>query len=82
MKQIIITKPGSLKPEAIAHLLEHGVVVIEHENPEEVRVISPLDGLDANDLLTSMAKAINDIPQDSARIKFAAQFLRTLTKEK
>lgn len=38
---ILPAKPGSISEDSKAKLREFGVVVVEHENPSELRLLSP-----------------------------------------
>lgn len=60
MEQISIlpVKPGTLNDDSKAALREVGVVVIEHENPTELRMLSPMTEVPASDMLRCAMKAL------------------------
>lgn len=58
MKQIIVVKPKSLDKESKDLLKKDGIIVIEHEDPSAVRVITQLEGLDGNDIFMCAIDAI------------------------
>lgn len=58
MKQIIVVKPNSISDESKKLLKEENCILIEHENPSEVRIISLTEGLEGNDLFNSMVETI------------------------
>ena len=86
MKQIIIVKPGSLDEQSRKLLNQPDVVLIEHENPEEVRIVNLLDGLDGFDgsvIVRSMADALKDTADagyTGARDRFGKYMITSLIK--
>lgn len=73
MKQIIIVKPGSVDQRTRRFLNKSDVILIEHENPEEVRIVNILDGLDGfdgNAIMLCMARALGNCGHTSARDLF------------
>lgn len=58
MKQIIVVKPNSISVEQKEFLKENNCIVIEHNNPNEVRIISLTEGFDADDLFNTMVETI------------------------
>ena len=74
MKQIIVTKPNSLSAEDKATLKENDIILIEHENPSEVRVISQIEGFEGDDLFDSLVETIK-ADSGSAKTSFAIRLL-------
>lgn len=55
---LLPVKPGSLTIEDKTILREVGVIVIEHENPHEIRLLRPSAEVAASDLLMCAMKAL------------------------
>lgn len=56
--RILITKPGSVSKEDKKKLAESGVIAIEAENIDDVKMLNPHEELDAGDLFYSALIAI------------------------
>ena len=56
---ILPAKPGSISEESKTALREVGVIVIEHENPSELRLISPNTEVPASAMLACAMEAMN-----------------------
>ena len=73
MAQILVVKPGTLNNLDKSALRKSGVICVEAENPNEVKLIQP-DGLElaAGDLFLAAMRGINNgsFP-DAARNAFA-----------
>lgn len=80
MKQIIIVKPKSLTPKDKEKLCKNGMLVIEHEFPESVRIVSQVSDIeiDGNMLLMS---AMDGLQSDYPKQKFSSELYRRM-KEK
>ena len=59
--------PGSLTSEDKAILREAGVIVVEHENPSELRLLRPCAELSASDMLMAAMKALVTSDTDYSR---------------
>lgn len=82
-KQIIVVKPNSLTPEGKALLLSEGVIVIEHENPAEARVIDSIDGYTGDDVFNAAIDAILQTQNtDVPKTKFANKLLLSIQKKR
>jgi hypothetical protein len=82
MKQIIIMKPNSISEVDKQYLKDNECIVIEHENPLEVRIIKPLEGFEGNDIIECLIGAIEStIHTDTPKIKLA-QLLMSKLKTK
>jgi hypothetical protein len=70
---LLPVKPGSLSAKDKAALAEAGVVVIEHETPETLRLLRPTAELDASDMLECALRALCDgnIASTSVQALFA-----------
>ena len=79
MKQILIVKTGSISKEDKRELLHSDVIVIEHEHPEQVRVISKLDGLKIDGATQTMIDVILKTPYSAVRDEFSKCFLKALS---
>lgn len=64
---ILPVKPGTLSAEDKAALREIGVVVIEHENPSELRILNTLSEIPASDMLRCALKALATSDNDYNR---------------
>lgn len=84
MKKIVIIKPKSLSPKDKEKLTKAGCVVIEHQNPNEVRLIEESDLVTGNAALMSAMNAIaNSSYGSQTRNDFSAMFAkRILATEK
>lgn len=81
MKQIIVTKPNSLSAEDKASLKENDIILIEHENPSEVRVINQIEGFEGDDLFDSLVETIKS-GLDSTKSSFASRLLSKIIDKK
>lgn len=79
MKQIIIVEPGSLSPEEKAKLPE-SIILIEHPEPEKVRIVTPLEGFSGDDLVQSLIHALSGDASSTERSKFARALFEKLKK--
>ncbi len=59
MKQIIIVHPNSLDKATKQRLTKANVILIEHENPDSVRIINPTTDIYTNDVMMSALKGAN-----------------------
>ena len=60
MKPILVVKPGQISQEDKKTLAKEGVVVIEMENPNELRVINPIDSIaEGDDIFTCAIDALS-----------------------
>lgn len=66
--------PGSLSADDKATLREAGVIVIEHEHPETLRLLRPAADLDSSELLACAMKALCD--PNNASVSVQASFTR------
>ncbi|ULQ45835.1 hypothetical protein JN531_012065 [Flagellatimonas centrodinii] len=55
---LLPVKPGTLSPQDRETLREAGVIVIEHEHPEELRLLRASTELSASEMLECAAKAL------------------------
>lgn len=60
MKKIMIVTPGSIKPKDKEKLSKNGCLVIEHEKPNEVRMIDDSDAITGGAVLMSAMDAIRN----------------------
>jgi len=58
MKQIVVVKPNTLSSQSKQALKDADVVLIEHENPSEIRIISQVEGFDGDDFFNSLVETI------------------------
>ena len=56
---ILPVKPGSLNAKDKAALRKAGVIVVEHESPEEIRFLRPTADIDSSDMLLCAMRALN-----------------------
>lgn len=80
MKQIVVVKPNTLSNESKQALKDADVVLIEHENPSEIRIISQVEGFDGDDFFNSLVETIQGqgFPVKSA---FAQIFLNKVQEK-
>ena len=71
MSQILVVKPNSIKPDAIDAIEKKGIVIIEHENPEEVRVITSMEGYNGDDVFMAAIETIDDFGNEKGKKLFA-----------
>jgi len=62
-KVMMPVKPGTVSEKDKIKLAKIGIVVIEHENPSELRLIRPSSELDNSDMLFCALKALTFKPQ-------------------
>lgn len=83
MKQILIVKPSTISEEQKESLKKNEIIVIEHSNPEEVRLITSMEGFDGNDVFMSAIEAIDDVSgNQKAQIKFAEALAKRLKSKR
>lgn len=81
MKKIMIVTPGSIKPKDKEKLSKNGCLVIEHEKPNEVRIITETDEITGNAVLMAAMEGI--ITSSTAELQFANHLAkRILATEK
>lgn len=80
MKQIIVVKPNSVSEESKKLLKEENCILIEHENPSEVRVICLTEGLEGDDLFNSMVETIQ-MQGYSVKGELSDRFLKKIQKK-
>lgn len=79
MKRILIIKPGSIHEHTIKELRENDVIVIQHEKPEEVRVVSQFESLETDEVFLALAKGTNT--EFVASANFGTNMLQTLIQK-
>ncbi len=62
MKQLIIVKTGTMTPDKIEKLEKHNMVVVEHDAPNEVRIVSVWDGMEGDDFIGSLMHTVTFSP--------------------
>jgi hypothetical protein len=79
-KQIMIVKPGELSSKDKEKLSKNGYMVIEHPEPDTVRIIQPFDGQVADDIGMAALFAVARYTETSDRPAafFVKEFLRRL----
>lgn len=83
MKQIIVVKPNSLDEANKKLLLENDIVLIEHERPNEVRVINNIDGFEGDDIFNSLVDAIRGTDTtEKTNILFAKSLLTKFVQKR
>lgn len=82
MKQIIVIKPGSITEENKQILYSNEYVVIEHDKPEEVRVISPFESFNSDDFIKSMIETISQTVSTQVKVDFVSTFFKKITNRK
>lgn len=81
MKPIIIIKPKSLSAHDKRILLKEGLIVIEHENPNEIKTLNHLSPIDDNEvLIASVQSILNNNYSDNAKKLFGENLLRLIQK--
>lgn len=83
MKQIIVVKPNSLDEANKVLLKEADIVLIEHENPNEVRIINNIDGFEGNDVFNCLVDAIRGTDNtDKPNTLFAKLLLAKIVQKR
>lgn len=80
MGQIIVIKPGSISDDSIKLLESKGIVVIQHNKPQDIRVINSFDGCDAEDVFQSAMLSIAN-SYDSTKILFGDALAKRIIKK-
>lgn len=78
MKQIIVVKPKSLSKEDIHKLQENGMIVIEHERPDEVKIKIGIPEIEGGIIMNAAIKAIAESSFSDASVKFVQNLNRSL----
>lgn len=81
MKQIIVTKKDTISPTDKETLKENGIILIECENPNEVRVINQIEGFEADDFVGALIHTVRNSMTSSVRDEFAKNFLDRTKKK-
>lgn len=82
MKQIIIVKPGSISKANKKLLTNEGHVIIEHANPQEVRFVSSIEGIQGDEIVQSLIEGIASATiMEPAELHFGKALLRKLKKK-
>lgn len=84
LQTILPVKPGSINDADRAALKEIGVLVIEHEVPESIRLITPLTETSQAEMLKLAVKALSSykgVTADSMREYFARLVMDAIQKE-
>lgn len=81
MSQILVTKPGILTAADRKKLRAAGIVTVEAERPEDVRLVRtegpPMDG---NDLLYAAMQAMLRTPQDNFACNVKQEFANIVAR--
>lgn len=75
---IMPVKPGAITPGAKRKLEKAGVIVVECENPLEIRLIKPWVELSGSDLLMAAMRTIGTSTSDGLKARFVNQCLEIL----
>lgn len=77
---LLPVKPGSLSAEDKAMLREAGVIVIEHESPETLRLLRPWADVDSSQMLMCAMNALCDenVGSQAARSTFTKGLHRVM----
>lgn len=81
---ILAVRPNSISESDKCALRQEGVIVIEHENPKELRFIRPDREVDGSDMFVCAMRALDSsIGQgaDSQRIAFTKLLARLVIRE-
>jgi hypothetical protein len=84
MKQIIVTPPNSLNEKTKAILISNNIILIECENPQDVRVIGVLDQIKGDDLIDSIIMPLLDAniaTTDTALKRISRNILNVIVKK-
>ena len=74
---ILPVKPGAISAEDKAALRDAGVIVIEHEEPNQLRLLTPTAELSGSDMLLAAMRGV--LAEDGkARLVFSQQVLAAL----
>lgn len=87
---IFVIKPGAMKDHQKAKLTKAGVIVVEAENPDDVKAmrvsrVVPTDTLPSDDLLLAFATAMINSGSDNMKKALAgeiAEVIRARTERK
>lgn len=84
MKEPIILpiKPGALSRADKKALSDAGVIVIEHINPEEIRLLRPIADLDSSELLRCAVHAINNSGSQYLAVDFKNEICKAILEKK
>jgi hypothetical protein len=74
---LLPVKPGTLSDEDKANLAKAGIVVIEHAEPDTLRLLTPTAELSGGDLLWAAMHALTG-PSNSASTSCQADFARAV----
>jgi hypothetical protein len=75
---IMPVKPGTISADDKAALKEIGVVVIEHEDPGSLRLITPLNETSQGTMLRAAIKALQCYPDTSYAQRMREHFANTV----
>lgn len=82
MKQIIIVQPKSISAIDKQKLSKSGTIVIEHQDPDKVRVITPMEGAEVNDMCLSALEALAIHSCDTPSKNFVRMFVEKMKADR
>lgn len=78
---LLPVKPGTLSPEDKNALRNAGIIVIEHENPAELKLMKPTAEIDGSEILRCAMKALISYTggiADGQRVEFTNQLAKAI----
>ena len=80
--QLLITRPGVIRPQQKARLRKNGIEVIETDNIENVRFIKPEPEISGSDLAICAMRALNQCSYDQDKGAFLNEVLVIMESKK
>ena len=81
MKQLLIVEPNSISSKDKEKLTKNGIIVIEHKEPDKVRIVQTTDGTSNELLLFAAMEALGSIDSEAKFAKgVSKRILSTETK--
>ena len=77
---LLPVRPGTLTPNDKAKLSKIGIIVIEHENPAELRLLKPCADISGNVLLIAALEALNSTTANGYLSNAQVQFAKTISR--
>lgn len=78
MKQLLVVKPNTISPKDKEKLTKEGFILIEHESPADIKIITQLSGVSGEDVFASAIDGCNY--SSGSQLVFAQSLLKKIKK--
>lgn len=78
---ILVVPPKTISSQQKASFTKKGIIVIESDNPDKVRLLNPEVNIDTNDFFMAALKALEIDYLDTTAKTFVRELYKRLTNE-